>query len=746
MDVRIAVPDQHVSKDILDAGLEMNTRVSESLMRGGEAPTFTDAVKGGVQWKPEPPGAERFDNALTVGKRGWGDCDDLAPMRAAELRVSGKDPAARAVAYKSGPGRWHAIVQRGDGQLEDPSRTAGMRVREGSFAAGIAPAVVGMMGHVVVGGGVRPFVAVRRDQAGYLARVDVPVEGESFAISCVQRGPSPSRALSGCMAGACAVGGTCGFVDEQQLDRMWALHGLMQGATAAQVCGICGAEATRDALETLQEIAPALVAELRRHWEDARVLREDFERRKGSGRADRAVPLAGKLAGDYDEHAARFGHDARESPYRDRWEHRGRGFVGAATSSPYNEMAAQRRTWGNPRAFMSEQMAPAMRQTTMTELQQQVGTATDSPYMRRWLEHHEWGVRRAGVSEQAVEGATMSPYMQRWLDHRTWGIDRAGVSEQAVSGVALPFKPTLSFSLAGSGTHRRHARAHRARHIIHGVDFGEALDRALRAPPVSVGWDLFKDVIAPAGDALSHLVTKAANLPPSMHVDLAATASGALASVQGVISLIPGIGTGISSAISAGLALIQGGSPLEIAVKAAYGAIPIPPGLRTATDIVVDAALSLATTQNLADAGVSGIRRAVLDKLPGPAKDIGATVFDTLAHLVLGAVHNAPTHAAVSPSPAKGFPPKVAVLRTPAHYAAVAKVATAQAKKRVIDLRAVSRRVAPAPKPAVVPVAKVAPPPTAPAASKPLTLDMVVRAFQPMVVRHAMVIPPGVVA
>jgi len=736
-------------------------------MREGHAPTFSDAIRSGVRWKPEPPGAERFDNAQTVGRRGWGDCDDLAPMRAAELRVSGKDPEARAIAYKSGPGRWHAIVQRGDGKLEDPSRTAGMRTAPGSVASGIAPAVVGMMGHVVVGGGVRPFVAVRRDQAGYLARVDVPVEGESFAISCLQRGPSPSRALSGCMAGACAVGGTCGYVDERQLDRMWALHGLMKGAPASQVCSVCGVEATRDALETLQQIAPSLVAELRKHWSDARVLREDLERRRGRDATSRAVPLASTTAGDYEDHADRFGHEARQSPFRDRWEHRGRTFVGAATSSPYYEMAAERRTWGNPRAFMSEQMAPTMRETTM----QQVGTATDSPYLRRWLDQHDWGVRRAGVSEQAVGSATESPYMRRWVQHHTWGVDRAGVSEQAVgAALASMFRPTLSFSLAGSGSHHRHARAHRrgarARHIVHGVDFGAALDRALRAPPVGsvVGWDLFKDVIAPAGDAISHLISnpvKAAtgiNAPFKIDVsktlsDLGKGASDVLQAAQGVISLIPGIGTGISAAISAGLALVQGGSPIDIAVRAAYGAIPIPPGLRSATDVVVDAALSLTHTQNLADTAIVTIRKAVIDKLPGPAKDIGGTVFDTLAHLVLGSVHNAPTHAAVAPSLAKGFPPRVAVLRTPAHYAALAKVATAQAKK--IDLSALKNlklpgltmppaAPKPAPKPAVVPVHAAAPPPRPPAVPKPLTLDMVITAFQPTVIRHQMVVPMGV--
>jgi hypothetical protein len=753
----------------------MNTRVSESLMKEGAAPTFTEAIKRGVRWKPEPPGAERFDNALTVGLRGWGDCDDLAPMRAAELRVSGKDPEARAVAYKSGPGRWHAIVQRGDGRLEDPSRTAGMRVREGSFAAGIAPAVVGCMGNVVVGGAVRPFVAVRRDSEGYLARVDVPVEGESFSISCLQRGRSPSRALSGCMAGASQVCGAAGMTDVGQLDRMWALHGLMKGASASEVCAICGVDATRDALETLQEIAPALVAELRKHWDDARTIREDFDRRrKGAASKGGAVPFSDSSTrtdgAAHDDWSGRFGHGRTESPYLDRYGDRGRNFVGSATDSPYYEMARQRQQWGVPRAYQSEQGAPTMRQTTMA----MVGAATESPYTARWRNAHTWAIARAGVSPEAVEGgvgsATMSPYMARWLGERPegWGVRRAGVSEQSVGAFSL-LKPTISFSLAGAGTHRRHHRA-RARHIVHKVHFGDALDRALRAPPVpaTVGWDLFKDVIQPAGNFLNNIVSKpvqqATGINANFHIDVQKTisdigkgAKDVLQAAQGVISLIPGIGTGISSAISAGLALLSGGSPLEIAVKAAYGAIPIPPGLRSMTDVVVDAALALTHTANLADNAIGIARKAIVDQLPAVAKDIGGTVFDTLAHLVLGNVHNAPTHAVVTPAPRAGFPPKVSVVRTPAHYATLAQVAARQAMAKAAPKKVVAlhftppkppARPAPAkppPKPAIVPVHAMAPPPRpAPTPARPLTLDVVVRSFQPMVIQHRMVVPTGV--
>lgn len=106
-----------------------------------------------------------------------------------------------------------------------------------------------------------------------------------------------------------------------------------------------------------------------------------------------------------------------------------------------------------------------------------------------------------------------------------------------------------------------------------------------------------------------------------------------LSMAQGVISLIPGVGTGISSAISAGLAALSGGSPLEIAIKAAYGAIPIPPGIRQVTDTVLDTVLGLALHgANLTDVAVNAARDEVPAGLP-------RDVFDTLINLV---VHHQP--------------------------------------------------------------------------------------------------------
>jgi hypothetical protein len=57
-------------------------------------------------------------------RRGGGDCEDLATWRAAELRAVGEP--ARVIVYRSAPSVLHAVVRRGDGRIEDPSRRLGM--------------------------------------------------------------------------------------------------------------------------------------------------------------------------------------------------------------------------------------------------------------------------------------------------------------------------------------------------------------------------------------------------------------------------------------------------------------------------------------------------------------------------------------------------------------------------------------------------------------------------------------------
>ena len=83
----------------------------------------------GVHWQPDREKgkpAETWDSILVVRRRGYGDCEDLASWRAAELQLQGI--AARAVVVRSStPGvAWHAVVRLPNGEIEDPSRRLGM--------------------------------------------------------------------------------------------------------------------------------------------------------------------------------------------------------------------------------------------------------------------------------------------------------------------------------------------------------------------------------------------------------------------------------------------------------------------------------------------------------------------------------------------------------------------------------------------------------------------------------------------
>jgi hypothetical protein len=110
-----------------------------------------------------------------------------------------------------------------------------------------------------------------------------------------------------------------------------------------------------------------------------------------------------------------------------------------------------------------------------------------------------------------------------------------------------------------------------------------------------------------------------------------------ISEMQGVASLVPGIGSGISAAMGAAEALLHGGSPLEIALRAAYGAIPIPPGVREVTDTVLDAVLALLKGGNITDAALAVAR----DRIPS---GIPRDVFDTLVSII--AKHQPITKAA----------------------------------------------------------------------------------------------------
>lgn len=141
MRIRLALPDNLADERTIGAALEATTVANEGLAARGELPDlFKSLERGAIKWQPERfTDGEHFDLAPEVVRRGWGDCDDLAPWLAAQLRHLGNE--CRATAYKSGPQRWHAVVELRDGKILDPSQWAGMpKPRKGRDGHGVSGA------------------------------------------------------------------------------------------------------------------------------------------------------------------------------------------------------------------------------------------------------------------------------------------------------------------------------------------------------------------------------------------------------------------------------------------------------------------------------------------------------------------------------------------------------------------------------------------------------------------------------
>lgn len=256
MRVNVAIPESEVSAPILNSALESVTRLNESLLKQDKIPTCAEGIKEGVRWKPEPPGEEHFDHGGVVLRRKWGDCDDLAPWQAASLRHTGEDPEATAVVRRSGPKRWHAVVRRGDGSIDDPSRAAGMGQPAG--VVGAALPIMYTAPSAVVGGEyrVRPAIAIRGFRGGIQARADMPlqfVKGHptDYAMATTQAGPSASAALVGAIEGALQLAVAGGYAHPQHINRMAAIADALEGIPLEQIEELYGRTHAQAAGEVL---------------------------------------------------------------------------------------------------------------------------------------------------------------------------------------------------------------------------------------------------------------------------------------------------------------------------------------------------------------------------------------------------------------------------------------------------------------------------------------------------------------
>lgn len=258
MRIQLAIPEDHVSEPVLNGALEAVTRLNESMLKAGDTPTDLELIKAGAIWKPEPPGDEHFDHGKEISERGWGDCDDWAPLRAARLRATGEDPGAKAVVRKSGVKRWHATVIRSDGSEDDPSLDAGMPgpartvgIR-GSWVPVMRPRVHGVGGSFIA----TPHLALRpvADRHGQIeswqARTDLPwhwqpgaeASPSDIAMVTLHQSPVSSQAIVGAVRGAFDLGLASGYADPEHLKRMSAIADLCEGYSWEEVAGCYGPE------------------------------------------------------------------------------------------------------------------------------------------------------------------------------------------------------------------------------------------------------------------------------------------------------------------------------------------------------------------------------------------------------------------------------------------------------------------------------------------------------------------------
>lgn len=252
MRINVAIPEAHVDADVLNAALESVTRLDESMLRNDQVPTLEEGIKEGVRWKPEPPGEEHFDHAKKVLQRKWGDCDDLAPWQAASLRHTGEDPQARAVVRKSGPKRWHAVVRRGDGSIDDPSKRAGMG--QPHPIVGAALPLMYTAPSAVVGGAylVRPAIALRGFRGGAQARADMPWHWREhlrdkptptdYAMTTLHTAPLASTALVGAINGALELAIAGGYAHPAHISRLAAIADAVEGVPLDEVAACYGDE------------------------------------------------------------------------------------------------------------------------------------------------------------------------------------------------------------------------------------------------------------------------------------------------------------------------------------------------------------------------------------------------------------------------------------------------------------------------------------------------------------------------
>jgi hypothetical protein len=125
--------NEAVAHEVLNSMLECLVQMNVALMRSQRFPPLYSTH---VRYRQEPLGDENWRDAAIVLRAGFGDCEDLAAYRVAELRVMHKVPArcifrwrTFVVEGKSRVKLYHILVgvpHEGKMLIEDPSKRLGM--------------------------------------------------------------------------------------------------------------------------------------------------------------------------------------------------------------------------------------------------------------------------------------------------------------------------------------------------------------------------------------------------------------------------------------------------------------------------------------------------------------------------------------------------------------------------------------------------------------------------------------------
>lgn len=239
MQIKLTVPGGSVNERVLQTALEAATAVAETQVATGRLPDIREVIEAGaVKWRPEPVGQgyESFDIPSQVLARGHGDCDDLAPWLAGQLRVTGEDPGARAIAYRSGPKKWHAVVQLSDGNIADPSVWAGM-LRHTDQAMPIEQPMIGV--------GKAGLKWKQMDNGSYVARLDAPCVDSPYGVSVRESSSMLVGAIDSAARSALFLGALYGTMDPNVEAKLHALRAMMRGASLDQVQEVLGIDAHR---------------------------------------------------------------------------------------------------------------------------------------------------------------------------------------------------------------------------------------------------------------------------------------------------------------------------------------------------------------------------------------------------------------------------------------------------------------------------------------------------------------------